>query len=182
MFSPEPPMSRAGGIFRTKPTAMHATKNSLPPETRKKIAGLLNPILADLSDLRSQTKQAHWNLRGPQFRALHLFFDELAETLLAHADTVAERITQLGGTARGTVRMAAEGSRLKEFPDNAFHDMACVAALAERYAACGKSVRDGISTADDLDDAGTADHLTKVAQDLDEALWMLEAHEPKEGK
>lgn len=161
---------------------MHSTKNSLPLETRKKIADLLNPILADLSDLRSQTKQAHWNLRGPQFRALHLFFDELAATLLEHVDTVAERITALGGTANGTVRMAAESSRLPEFPSNAFHDMDCVAALILRYAACGKSVREGISSADELEDAGTADHLTKVSQDLDEALWMLEAHEPKEGK
>jgi starvation-inducible DNA-binding protein len=161
---------------------MHSTKNSLPLETRKKIVDLLNPILADLSDLRSQTKQAHWNLRGFHFRPLHLFFDELAATLLAHIDTVAERITALGGTANGTVRMAAENSRLPEFPAKAFHDMACVAALIVRYAACGKSVRDGISTADDLEDAGTADFLTKISQDLDEALWMLEAHEPKEDK
>ncbi len=161
---------------------MHSTKNSLPLETRKKIADLLNPILADLSDLRSQTKQAHWNLRGPQFRALHLFFDELSATILEHVDTVAERITALGGTANGTVRMAAENSRLPEFPSKAFHDMECVAALIVRYAACGKSVRDGISTADDLEDAGTADYLTGISQDLDKALWMLEAHEPKEGK
>ena len=161
---------------------MHSTKNSLPLDTRKQIADLLNLMLADLADLHSQTKQAHWNLRGPHFRPLHLFFDELAGMLLAHIDTVAERISALGGTANGTVRMAAENSRLSEFPAKAFHDMACVAALIERYAACGKSARDGISTADDLDDAGTADHLTKVSQDLDEALWMLEAHEPKESK
>lgn len=161
---------------------MHSTHNSLPLETRKKIADLLNPILADLSDLRSQTKQSHWNLRGFHFRPLHLFFDELAEMLLPHIDTVAERITALGGTAHGTVRMAAENSRLPELSEKVFHDMTCVAALVDRYAACGKSVRDGISTADDLNDAGTADHLTKISQDLDKALWMLEAHEPTKGK
>lgn len=161
---------------------MHSTKNSLPLDTRKKIADLLNALLADLADLHSQTKQAHWNLRGFHFRPLHLFFDELAGMLLPHIDTVAERITALGGTAHGTVRMAAKNSRLPELPEKDFHDMAVVVALIERYAACGKSVRDGISNADDLEDAGTADHLTKISQDLDEALWMLEAHEPKEGK
>ncbi len=161
---------------------MHSTKNGIPLETRKKIVALLNPLLADLVDLRSQTKQAHWTLRGHHFRPLHLFFDELAGKLLPHADTLAERIAALGGIARGTVRMAAADSRLPELPEEMATDMAHVSALIDRYAACGNLVREGIHTADDLDDPGTADFLTKISQDLDEALWMLEAHEPKKSK
>src|ERR1700745_66033 len=83
------------------------TRNDLDHDLRGKVIALLNQHLADTFDLMSQTKFAHWNVKGPTFIALHKLFDELAEGLEEHVDEIAERATALGGVARGTVRQAA---------------------------------------------------------------------------
>jgi starvation-inducible DNA-binding protein len=156
-------------------SVMHRTSIDLNGETREQIVGLLNQQLADTFDLYSQTKQAHWNVKGPQFFTLHELFDKLAGDLLGHVDTIAERVTTLGGTAFGTARMSAAGSRLPEYP--AVTDGGeSVTALVERYAQLAASTRGAIGEADVLDDANTADLLTGVSRDLDKSLWFLEAH------
>jgi starvation-inducible DNA-binding protein len=152
------------------------TRNDLPLETRQKMVGLLNQSLADLFDLLSQTKQAHWNLKGLNFIALHELFDDLAEELYGHVDTVAERVTALGGTANGTARMAAANSQLPEFPDTLVGSRAFVEALAERYGIAANSVRKAIDTAASAGDVDTSDLFTEVSRDLDKRLWFLEAH------
>jgi starvation-inducible DNA-binding protein len=158
---------------------MFNTKNNLPAATRKKVSAILNQGLADLSDLYSQTKQAHWNVRGPSFYTQHKLFDDLAASVEAHIDDTAERITALGGLAQGTVRQSAAASALPEFPDAQPGEFSYVAALVERFAAAAKSVRKAIDTTDALGDADSADLLTAVSRDLDKALWMLEAHSRK---
>ena len=158
---------------------MFNTKNNLPAATRKKISAILNQTLADLSDLYSQTKQAHWNVRGPSFYSLHKLFDDLAASVEAHLDDTAERITALGALAQGTVRQAAAASALPDFPDAQSSELAYVTALVERFAAAATSVRKAIDKTDALGDADTADLLTGVSRDLDKALWMLEAHTRK---
>lgn len=155
---------------------MFETRNDLGQEARQKIIDLLNQHLADTFDLMSQTKQAHWNVKGPHFIGLHELFDVLAEGLEGHVDTIAERCTALGGYATGTVRMAAANSSLDEYPTNIIRDMDHVQALAERYAALGKSVREAIDEADDAGDKDTADMFTDISRDLDKWLWFLEAH------
>src|SRR5476649_2232236 len=110
------------------------TKNSLSNSSRAKAAAILNQNLANCSDLYSQTKQAHWNLRGPRFYQLHLLFDRLAEMVEKHLDVTAERISSLGAIAKGTVRDAAKNSALKEFPTEPAGDTAYVAALIDRWA------------------------------------------------
>lgn len=155
---------------------MHPTKNSLPEKARAKVAAILNQTLADLSDLYSQTKQAHWNVRGPLFYSLHKLFDDLAAVVEPHIDETAERITALGAVAKGTVRLAAENSRLPEFPIEKSADMLYVAALVERFALCGNKTRKASDETDELGDADSADLLTAVSRDLDKSLWMLEAH------
>jgi starvation-inducible DNA-binding protein len=158
---------------------MFNTKNNLPAATRKKVAAILNQSLADLSDLYSQTKQAHWNVRGASFYALHKLFDDLAASVESHIDDTAERVTSLGALAKGTVRMAAAASALPEFPDAQDGEFSYVNALVARYAAAANSVRKAIDTTAALGDADTADLLTGVSRDLDKALWMLEAHTRK---
>jgi starvation-inducible DNA-binding protein len=157
----------------------HPTTNSLPETTRGKVAAILNQLLADLSDLYSQTKQAHWNIRGHHFYSLHKMFDDLAAVVVPHIDAIAERVTALGAIAKGTARLAAENSRLPEFPIMESGDMLFVAALIQRYATCANETRKAIDETDGLGDATTADLLTGVSQELDKALWMLEAHGPK---
>jgi starvation-inducible DNA-binding protein len=153
-----------------------ATRNDLAPTVRGEMIALLNARLADALDLYTQTKHAHWNVKGPQFIALHELYDTLAEGLLAHVDDIAERATALGGVALGTLRRAAGATSLPEFPDEAFSGPATLEALAERYAAFGAAVRSGIDAAADSGDQDTADLFTEVSRAVDKNLWFIEAH------
>ncbi len=150
--------------------------NDLSVKTREAVVKHLNQHLADLSDLYSQTKQAHWNVKGPNFIQLHKLFDDLAATILEFVDVVAERATALGGVASGTTRMAAANSRLAEFPDGPVQGLKAVSLLVERYAAVGKTVRKGIDEADEYCDKDTADLYTQMSREIDKSVWFLEAH------
>ena len=148
----------------------------LPADRREKLIALLNQHLADTFDLYGQSKQAHWNVKGPQFHQLHELFDELADQVRGYVDLIAERATALGGTALGTVRMAAGTSRLTEYPLDAGGSMQYVEALAVRFAALAATTRAAIDAANNLGDADTADLFTEVSRGLDKSLWFLEAH------
>lgn len=152
------------------------TRIDIAPKLRDSMTALLNQQLADTLDLQTQVKQAHWNVIGPHFIALHELFDKLAEQLEEPVDDIAERITALAGVARGTARMAAKASRLKEFPDGRIDGMAAVAALADRFAALAKSTRAAIDASSKQGDADTSDLFTEVSRGLDKSLWFLEAH------
>jgi starvation-inducible DNA-binding protein len=152
------------------------TRIDLPADRRDKLAALLNQQLADTFDPQDQAKQAHWDVKGPQFHQLHELFDDLADQLREQVDLIAKRATALGGTALGTVRMAAAASRLAEYPLDAGGSMQHVEALAGRYAALAATTRSAIDAAADLGDADTADLFTEVSRGLDKSLWFLEAH------
>ncbi|MDR1817005.1 MAG: DNA starvation/stationary phase protection protein Dps [Puniceicoccales bacterium] len=162
----------------SKTAALLPTLNDIPAETRAKSIALLNGVLATLSDLYLQSKQAHWNVRGPSFIALHELFDTVADSAEEDIDDIAERIVQLGGVANGTVRAAAAGSALSEFPTETAGDspLAFATALAKQFAVAAKQVRAGIDAASGFGDADTADLLTGTSRALDKALWFLEAH------
>jgi starvation-inducible DNA-binding protein len=154
---------------------LNPTGNSVPPKAREPLVAILNQALADLGDLYSQTKQAHWNVRGRNFYALHKLFDDAADSAEAHWDDVAERAVQLGGYARGTARMTAEASQLPEWPQNLVNDLDFVKALTERFALVAGSIRAAIHTTAELGDADTADLFTEISRELDKSLWLLEA-------
>ena len=153
------------------------TSIDIPAEQREQLAKILNQVLADLTDLASQTRQAHWNVRGSFFYSLHKLFDDLTDSVEGYLDSVAERVTALGGLAQGTVRLAAGRSQLKELPTNLEGDLEFVQALSERYAQITASVRISIENAQNLNDTGTADLLTGLSRHLDKSLWLLDAHE-----
>jgi len=152
------------------------TRIDIKSKLRESMTALLNQQLADTLDLYTQVKQAHWNVKGPNFIALHELFDKLAEDLEDPVDDIAERVTALGGIARGTARIAAQISRLAEFPHDRCEGLKAVALLADRYADLGASTRAAIDTAGKEGDADTADLFTGVSRGLDKALWFLEAH------
>lgn len=155
---------------------MFDTRNDLPKDSRSAVIALLNQSLANLFDLYSQTKFAHWNVKGPTFYSLHKLFDELAGTVNEGVDEVAERITALGGVASGTARLAAKSSQLAEFPAETFEGNLVVKALADRYAAVAGTVRRGIETCEEAGDAVSADLLTGLCGELDKALYFIESH------
>lgn len=155
---------------------MHNTKIDISKEVREKMIGLLNARLADSIDLKSQAKQAHWNVKGMNFIALHELFDQVATEVEAHVDTIAERVTILGGTAEGTVRVAAEKSTLSQYPMEITDGRDHVEALSTALADFGKKVRANIDDADEAGDMDTADLFTGVSRDIDKLLWFVEAH------
>ena len=171
-------------MAKTKAAASAATvkgemfKNSVEMKKAARTESIseLNKLLADAFDLMSQTKQAHWNIKGPRFIGLHKMFDEFAEGLEDYVDMIAERVTALGGYALGTARMAAHSSRIPEYPTNVIMDLDHVRALSERYSVFANNTRKAIDATDDAGDPDTADLLTDVSRDTDKWLWFLEAH------
>ncbi|HEY8561141.1 MAG TPA: DNA starvation/stationary phase protection protein Dps [Pyrinomonadaceae bacterium] len=155
---------------------LHNTKIDIEKGNREKIIEILNQRLADASDLKSQAKQAHWNVKGMNFIALHELFDQVASDLDPHVDDIAERITTLGGVALGTVRVAAQNSSLSEYPLEISDGAAHVDALSNALADFGKKVRADIDTTDALGDKDTADLFTGVSRSIDKLLWFVEAH------
>ena len=155
---------------------LHNTKIDIEKESREKVIGILNQRLADASDLKSQAKQAHWNVKGMNFIALHELFDQVSSELDPHVDDIAERITTLGGVALGTVRVAAQNSSLSEYPLEISDGAAHVDALSNALADFGKKVRADIDATDELGDKDTADLFTGISRSIDKLLWFVEAH------
>jgi starvation-inducible DNA-binding protein len=155
---------------------MYKTKIDLSEKVRRNVIAILNDRLADAMDLQSQVKQAHWNVKGPHFIALHELFDKISAVVFEQIDEIAERVTSLGGTAEGTVAVAAKRSKLKNYPLSITAGKDHLFYLSTQIAAFGKSVRAAIADTDELGDADTADLFTGISRDLDKYLWFLEAH------
>jgi starvation-inducible DNA-binding protein len=152
------------------------TKNDLSEAIRAKAIELLNARLADCKDLQTQVKQAHWNVKGPNFIALHKLFDEINDDVEEYVDEIAERAVQLGGVAEGTARMVAKKSTLPEYPANIAEGRAHVEALSSALAAFGKVARKAIDDASAFGDQDTADIFTEISRGTDKWLWFVEAH------
>ncbi|HZZ71887.1 MAG TPA: DNA starvation/stationary phase protection protein Dps [Pirellulales bacterium] len=155
---------------------MNPTKNDLSEKTRAAVGELLNGRLADLIDLQLQTKQAHWNVKGPSFIALHELFDKVSEDVEDLVDDVAERVVALGGTAEGTLAAVAKHTQLPPYPLQLTAGRDHVEALSNALATVGKAIRAAIDRANELGDADTADLFTGASRELDKNLWFVEAH------
>jgi len=155
---------------------MYDTRNDLAAEVRGRMVELLNGRLADAIDLGTQAKQAHWNVKGPNFIALHELFDQIAEHIEDHIDTVAERVTALGGTAQGTIATVSRTTTLKPYPSDIIEGAQHVDALSSAVADFGAKVRKAIDESARAGDAGTSDLFTGISREVDKDLWFLEAH------
>jgi starvation-inducible DNA-binding protein len=155
---------------------MYPTKNDLPEATRNKAVELCNARLADAIDLQTQCKQAHWNVKGPTFIALHELFDKVNEDAEEYVDLIAERVVQLGGVAEGTARSVAKRSSLSEYAPKGSGGRDHVEALSSALAGFGKLARGAINQAYDVGDADTADIFTEISRGTDKWLWFVESH------
>jgi len=155
---------------------MHLTKNTLDAAKHGKSIVLLGTALVQALDLERHAKQAHWNVRGPNFRTLHELFDEIAQQAEDASDLLAERLVALGGTADGRASTVAGRSTLPDYPLDASAGPAHVEALSRSIAAFGALARDAIDQSAEWGDADTADVFTEVSRDLDKTLWLVEAH------
>ena len=155
---------------------MQPTRNTLPEKIRLQIVVLLNKHLAAAIDLHAQMKQAHWNVRGPAFISVHQLFDSVSTEVENFSDMIAERAGGLGGTAQGTVQIAAEHSFLIPYDLGIADEKQHIFAVAGALAAFGQSVHDAIKKADDLGDVTTADLFTEISRGVDQQLWFVESH------
>jgi starvation-inducible DNA-binding protein len=153
---------------------LYETRNDLKSNAKQVAIELLNARLADGIDLALLTKQAHWNVKGPQFIAVHEMIDGFRAEIDTHVETMAERVVQLGGTALGTTQIVSKASRLTPYPTDIYAIKDHLHALIERYA--NAAVRVAIEEAAGAGDADTADVFTAYSRALDKAIWFLEAH------
>ncbi len=158
---------------------MHETRMSLPEKDRIEIVGMLNTTLASMLDLYGQIKQAHWNVKGPEFISLHLLFDRIAEEVENEADTVAERIMALGGTALGTTQEVAKNTKLRVYPTDIFVAKDHIEHLTHNFAILGELSRENMDETSELNDMATNDIYIELTRLLDKNLWFIEAHVQK---
>jgi starvation-inducible DNA-binding protein len=154
---------------------MYKSPSHLPEDARVKIADTLNARLADGLDLHSQIKVAHWNIKGPQFAALHPLFETFAVSLAAHNDAIAERAVTLGARAYGTVRHVAKASKLAEYPQETTRDMEHVKLLADRIETYLDGIRAARGVGEALGDTDTVDLLTGIVTEFEKHAWFLRA-------
>lgn len=154
---------------------MIQTRNDLAADIRKKICTLLNERLRDSIKLGLNAKQAHWNVKGLNFIALHKLFDEVYAATQEFVDEVAERITALGGLADGSVASLTK-SAIPDHPVNQVDWKSHVNALSDELAAYGKLIRKNIDDTAEIGDTGTSDLLTGIIRDVDKYLWFVESH------
>lgn len=172
---PTSPLPRAAATFDGE-SPRWRTRHDLPESARRDIVRLLNDRLAEAIDLQSMCKQAHWNVRGPQFISLHELFDLIGTRVAEYADTIAERIEQLDGSAEGTTRIVARRSTLPEYPATIRAGSEHLTALARVLAQSARSARACIEEMNAHQDAVSADILTELARGFDRWLWMVDAH------
>lgn len=155
---------------------MYKNRVALPEDTKEKVCEVMNVKLAAALDTYTQAKYAHWNVKGMNFYQLHLVFDATAKVIFKHIDSIAERITQLGGTADGTVRMAAAGSPIAPYNVQALSGPQHVEALANTVGAYCKALREASKAIDELGEEPTSDFFKQLVVDAEEELYFLESH------
>ncbi len=150
------------------------TKLEFNEPVRLESIRILNGHLVDFLNLALITKQAHWNMRGPNFIAVHEMLDPFNEKLLEYADTFAERVVQMGGTAYGTPEIIVSETSFDEYPLDISSVDEHLRELLTRYAMTANNVRADIDAG--LADAATIDILTTAVEDLDKYVWFMESH------
>ncbi|HUH78202.1 MAG TPA: DNA starvation/stationary phase protection protein Dps [Devosia sp.] len=149
---------------------------TLKGNAKSVVIDILNARLADAIDLALITKQAHWNLKGPNFIAVHEMLDPMRAAIDEHVDIIAERVAQLDGIALGTSQIVAKQSQLAPYPTDIRKTSDHLAALAERFANLANQVREDIDATDEAGDADAADILTAFSRELDKDLWFIKSH------
>jgi starvation-inducible DNA-binding protein len=169
-------IANEGRRFPIEGTQLYRTSNTLSENIRSKAAEVLNRHLAAAIDLHAQVKQAHWNVRGPAFIAIHEFLDKVAEAVEDYSDTIAERAGALGATAKGTIQVAVRRSFLEQYKLGVAGEKSHLAAVTAALAAFGDSARKAIDDTAASGDQDTSDVFTEVSRGVDYQLWLVESH------
>jgi starvation-inducible DNA-binding protein len=150
----------------------------LEQDSRVQVGELLQRVLSDEITLYTKTRNYHWNVMGPRFHTLHVFFEAQYQALQEKSDEVAERIRSLGEYAAGSMTEFMDLTRLQEqSPDMHPTATEMLATLTADHEGIIRTLREGIEKCEaDHGDAGTADFLTGLMEDHEKMAWMLRAH------
>jgi starvation-inducible DNA-binding protein len=155
---------------------MNPTRHPLNPELRSQMVHLLNVALADTLHLRLQLKQAHWNIKGAAFMAVHELLDTIASSVDDASDEIAERAVMLGGTADGTLAGIQQHSTIPSYNPNLTALTDHLVAIPQGLAALSTMYYKAIEVSGTAGDPVTSDLFTGLAASIDKHLWFIEAH------
>ena len=155
---------------------MYKNRVALPDDVKKKVVDVKKKKMAAAFDMYSQAKFAHWNVKGLNFYQLHLVFDATAKVIFKQIDPIAERITQLGGVANGTVRMAAANSPIEPYQVESITGPQHLTALANALGKYCSELRDASDKIDDLGDEPTSDFFKQLVVEAEEEMYFIESH------
>ena len=153
------------------------TSMDLSDMVRTQLVQLLNGCLADSVDLYTHAKHAYWNVNGSHFAAQQTLFDEMARNLQQHSDTIAERISTLGGPVNGTAAQIVGASNLWPYDLNAVTGEDHIRALARQLRAFAAHLRWVITASKRLEDSITVDVLIGMMGYINRDRWRLEGHQ-----
>ena len=156
---------------------MFDTRNDLPVNTRTRVIELLNARLADAIDLGAQSKYAHWNVKGPNFIALHELFDKVAESVEEQIDTIAERVQLLGGLSIAMAHDVAETTQIERPPKGREEVPVQISRLLDAHQIIIRQSRELAKRASALGDDGTNDlAISDVLRTNELQVWFLSEH------
>lgn len=140
----------------------------------EKSSKLLSVVLSDEMTLYIKLRKFHWNVSGESFMEMHKLFEAQYTELELVIDEVAERINKLGSKTIGTMAEFSERTRLQESPDNYPSQKQMKMELLKDHETLITELRKDIDTcSDEINDAGTADQLTKILQQHETMAWVL---------
>ncbi len=175
-YAPLEALARPLHFYRGAMTKHFNSNVRIEESKRNQLASELNRTLATTLDLYTQIKQAHWNIKGPQFFARHELFDKLADRMRGFTDDVAERVSTLGTYADGTARLAAKNSVLPEYDLDAVDGKRHIEALVAQYSRLTGLVREQVGIAQKLGEPATEDLWTELLRESEMDMWFLESH------
>lgn len=153
------------------------TSIGISEANRKTVADQLAKLLADEFVLYTKTLNAHWNLEGPDFHSVHLYFEELYEQSAETVDSVAERIRQLGHYAPASLKDFLDLTHLTEKMNGGNNSANLIKNLLEDYESIIEFIRGNVNEfADAHKDAGTSDYVTSLMEKHEKTAWMLRSH------
>lgn len=165
-------------VYALNIAQLRRSRNSLPAPARQAAIEALDTAVACAIDLSLAARQAHWNVRGPQFSALHALFGQIADELYKQSDILAERSAALGGMPRCTPPSLVASSRLRPYPSFSYDGAEHLDELSMRMSSLSTELRQSVRTIDCGSDPVTADLLTDACASVDHLLWLLDSHFP----